>query len=90
MTFLDTNSHLKTKPYNFDIKFQSNSESYERHGFWGPSLGGLQILYYQWEVFSSREYSAADWLVPLIWKLLLDWMFVNNHNLSTQEVKYTI
>ena len=46
MPFLDTNTQLTTKPYNFDIKCQSNSESYDRHGLWGPSLGGVRILYY--------------------------------------------
>ena len=29
MLFLDTNSHLTTKPHNFDIKSQNNSESYD-------------------------------------------------------------
>ena len=35
MLFVYTNSHLTTKPSNFDIKCQSNSESYDWHGlFW--------------------------------------------------------
>ena len=33
MPFLDTNSHLTIKPYNLDIKCQSNSESYDQHVF---------------------------------------------------------
>ena len=34
MLFLDTNSHLTTKTYNFDIKCEMNSESYAQHVFW--------------------------------------------------------
>ena len=49
MPFLETNSHLTTKPYNFDIKCLGNSRSYDEHG------DG-----------HKREYSEADWLVPLI------------------------
>ena len=33
--FVDTNSHLMTKPYNFYIKSQSPSSSYDRNGFFG-------------------------------------------------------
>ena len=58
MPFLDTNSHLTSKPYNCDIKCPGNSESYEQHGFWGPSLVGV--------FFNKREYSGADWMVLLI------------------------
>ena len=42
MPFLDTNNHLTTKPYNFDIKCQSNSESYDQHGFFGTKFRGGQ------------------------------------------------
>ena len=42
MPFLDTNSHLTTKSYNFDIKCQSNSESYDRHVFLGTKFKGGQ------------------------------------------------
>ena len=67
MPFLDTNSHLSTKPYNFDIKFQSNSESYDRHGFSGTKFRrGQNFVLTVWGFFNEREYSAADWLVPLI------------------------
>ena len=63
MPFLDTNSHLTTKPYNFDIKCSANSESYDQHGFLGPSLGVVRIL----------EYSGDDWLVLLTQNL--QWPF---------------
>ena len=67
MPFLDTNSHLTTKPYNFDIKCQSNSESYDRHGFFGTKFrGGQNFLLMVGGFFNKREYSGADWLVPLL------------------------
>ena len=47
MPFLDTNSHLTTKPYNFDIKCHINSESYDEQGFFVIKLrGGGQIFFY--------------------------------------------
>ena len=62
-----TQSHLTTKPYNFDIKCQSNSESYDQHVFLGPSLGGGQtFLLTVGCFFNKRKYSEADWLVPLL------------------------
>ena len=63
MPFLDTNSHLTTKPYNFDIKCQRNSESYDRHGFF---WGGQNFVLTVGGFFNEREYSTADLLVPLI------------------------
>ena len=57
MPFVDTNSHLTTKPSNFDIKCQSNSESYDQHGFLVTKfMGGgmVRILYQRLEVFSRR------------------------------------
>ena len=61
MPFVDTNSHLTTKPSNFDIKCHSNSESYDRQFFLGPSLGVVRFLYLRLEVFfNDREYSEAD------------------------------
>ena len=38
MAFLDSNSHLTTKPSNFDIKFHINFESYGRHSFCGTKF----------------------------------------------------
>ena len=68
MPFLDTNSHLTTKPYNFDIKCHSNSESYDRHGFFGTKFrGGQNFLLTVGIFYNEREYSGADWLVPLIY-----------------------
>ena len=55
MPFVDTNSHLATKPYNFDIKCQSNSESYDQHIFFGTKFRGGQNFYLIWEVFPTRE-----------------------------------
>ena len=55
MPFIDTNSHLTTKPYNLYIKFHSNSESYDQHYDMGPSLGVVRIFYLRLEVFSTIE-----------------------------------
>ena len=68
MPFLETNSHLTTKPYNFDIKCQSNSESYDRHRFfWDQVQEGYNILLSVGGFFfNEREYSGADILVPLV------------------------
>ena len=67
MQFLDTNSHLTTEPYNFDIKRQSNSESYDQHGFFGTkNMGGQKILLTMGGFSNEREFSGADWLVPLV------------------------
>ena len=61
MPFLDTNSHLKTKPNNLDIKCQGNSESYDRHGFWGTKfMGGQNFVLTLGGFFNEREYSVAD------------------------------
>ena len=69
MPFLDTNSHLTIKPYNLDIKCQSNSESYDQHGFFGTKLrGGQKFLLMVGGFFNEREYSGADWLVPFVTK----------------------
>ena len=67
MPFVDTNSHLTTKPSNFDIKCHSNFESYDQHGFFGTKLrGGQKILLMVGGFFNKREYSGADWLVPFV------------------------
>ena len=65
MPFLDTNSQLTTKPYNSDIKCQSNYESYDI--FFGTKIRGVQSFLLTVGGFSKeREYSGADWLVPLL------------------------
>ena len=48
---------LLTQTANFDIKFQSNSESYDQHGiFWIKFKGGQNSFYYlRWEVFTTRD-----------------------------------
>ena len=67
MPFLDTNSHLTIKPYNLDIKCQSNSESYDQHGFSGTKIrGGQNLSFTAGGFYNEREYSGADWLVPFI------------------------
>ena len=40
MPFLDTNSHLKTKPLNFDLKFQC----YDRYECFGTMFKGGNIF----------------------------------------------
>ena len=55
MPFLDTNSHLTTKPYNFDIKCQGNSESYDQHGFFGTKFRGGQNFLITVGGFTTRE-----------------------------------
>ena len=68
MPFLDTNSHLTTKPYNFDIKWQRNSDSYDQHGLFGTKIrGGQNFLLTAGGFYNEREYSGADWLVPFIY-----------------------
>ena len=67
MPVLDTNSHLTTKPYNFDIKCLSNSESYDRHGFFGTKYrGGQNLLRTVGGFNNEREYSWVDRLVLLL------------------------
>ena len=44
MLFDDTNSHLMTKPSDFDIKCHSNFESYDRASFFGTHFKGSQLL----------------------------------------------
>ena len=67
MPFLDINSHLATNPNNFDINFQSNSESYDWHGLFGTKFrGGQNFLRTVGGFYDEREYSWADWLVLLI------------------------
>ena len=57
MPFLDTNIHLTTKPYNFDIKCRFNSESYDQHGFFGTKFRGVRVIFLnlRLEIFSTRE-----------------------------------
>ena len=87
MPFLDTNSHVTTKPYNFDIKYQSNSESYDWHGFLGTKFrGGQNYLLTVGSFFNKREYSEADWLVPLINPFPKSLFFIRM-NFTTQQLK---
>ena len=80
MPFLDSNSHLTTKPYNFDIKCQSNSESYDQHGFFGDKFrGGQNFLITVGGFYNEREYSVADWLVLLV-------LFGQTHNLTKKNL----
>ena len=68
MPFLDTNSLMMTKPYNLDIKCRINSESYDQQCFFGIMFRGVQnFLLRVGGFFNKREYSGADWLVPLIY-----------------------
>ena len=66
MPFVDINSHLTTKPYNFDIKCQSNYESYDWHGFFGTIFtGGQNFLLTVGSFFNKREYSVIDGAYPV-------------------------
>ena len=62
MPFLDTNSHLTTKPYNFDIKCQSNSESYDQHGFCGTKFRAGSEFFNDGGSFLQRERVLWGWL----------------------------
>ena len=67
MPFVDTNSHLTTKPSNFDIKCHSNSESYDQNGFIGTKFkGGQNFLFTVGGFSNKREYSGADWMDPIL------------------------
>ena len=66
MPFVDTNSHLTTKPHNFDIKCQRDSKSYERYGFFGTKFrGGQNVLFKVGGFSNERECSGADWVEPI-------------------------
>ena len=68
MPFLDTSSHLTTTPYNLDIECQSNSERNDRHGYFGTKFkGGHNFTLMVGGFFNKREYSGADWPVPLLY-----------------------
>ena len=67
MPFLYTNSHLTTKPYNFDIKCWRNSENYDWRGFFGTKFRrGQNFLRTVGGFYNEREYSGADWMVLLL------------------------
>ena len=68
MPFVDTNSHLMTKPYNLDIKCPINSESYDQHIFWGGQVEGWSefFLFTVGGFYNEREYSGAAWLDLLV------------------------
>ena len=71
MPFLDTNSHLTTKPYNFDIKCQRNSESYDWHiFFWDQVKGGSEFFINSGKVF-QQERVLWGWLAGSSHKHLL-------------------
>ena len=55
MPFLDTNSHMTTEPDNFDIKYQFNSENYDRHSSFGTKIRVVRVFDLQWKVFSTKE-----------------------------------
>ena len=58
MPFVDTNSLLKTKLYNFDSQCKYNSESYEQHGFFRTKIEGGQTFKFMLGGFSNkRDYS---------------------------------
>ena len=61
---MDTNSHLMTKPYNFDIKAMIDT-----FFLYLVKGGGVKNFLLTVEIFfNKREYSKADWLVSLVIK----------------------
>ena len=62
MLFLWANSHLMTKPYNFDIKCKSNSESYDQHSFFVTKFMGGQTNLLTVGGFFQRERVLWGWL----------------------------
>ena len=74
MPLVDTNSNVTTKPYNLDIKCQSNSESYDQYSLLALILGGLEFWLMVGGVYNKREYSGADSLVPLFPNCIDTWI----------------
>ena len=60
MPFVDTTSHLETKPCNLNITRQGNSKRYDQHG----SLG--QFLWVVRKFCPKIESSGGDWLDSLL------------------------
>ena len=62
----------KQQPYNFDVKFQGNSESYDQHGFFGTKFRGNQnFLITMGGFYNERENSGADWPVLILHSFLV-------------------
>ena len=84
MPFLDTNSHLTTKPYNFDINVQAILKAMIDTVFLGPSLGGVRFFLLPVRVFfNKREYSGAGWPLSYIYILPIPeipWRNIILHN----------
>ena len=55
MPFVDTNSHLKTKPHVLRSSLRTILKVMTNTEFLGPSLREVTILYSWWEVFPTRE-----------------------------------
>ena len=88
MSFLDTNSHLRTKPYNFDFKSQSISEIFDQHGFLRPSLGGgLDFFIIGWRIF-QRERVLWGWLAgPFHMEMQMDKLYQIYPKVSQSQLK---
>ena len=79
MPFVDTNIHLTTNVYNFDIKCHSNSEGYDQTIFLGLNLGvvfqthkvlwgrlagpSLRLYFYSMIIFQAVSFSPQNYLV---------------------------
>ena len=71
MLFVDTNSHLTTKPSIFDIECHSISEGYDQDGFCGTNFkGGHNFLFTVGGFSNKRKYSGAEWLDLLIFVVI--------------------
>ena len=57
LPIVDSNSHLTTKPSNFDIKCWCNSKNNDQHGLWV-----VRIFVYIGKFFNKRERVLWWWL----------------------------
>ena len=65
--FVDTNTHLTTKTYNFDIASLCHSESNELHGCYGTNFGGGQnFVFLLGSLINKRDSSFDDPLISLM------------------------
>ena len=62
MPFIDTNNHLTTEPYNFEIKCHCNSESYDWYGFFGTKCRAHNLFFLCGNVFFPKERVLLGWL----------------------------
>ena len=70
MPFVDTNSDLTTKLYNFTSSVKAIRKAMTQTTFLEPSLEGVRIFLFTTGGFpNERECSGADWLDHLLHNL---------------------